>query len=224
MCGNDDETLEVFLSWYNLLCDNQAITSKYPTNECRMAAYWRTLRINTVRSLGAKGVPLNKDRRYRRCSRRYVRKGTKQWINPAGPPHSIADSTFRVPVGSKPGLKTPSPHRLPVQETGPDGEEKLTYVAVDFAVTSATMNRRLFFTEKGYMGLGPARMKAGDVAYVFAGGHMPFIIRSANERVVPGVGRRDCYELVGDCYIHGIMDGEVMDNFEQDQERSVYLV
>ncbi|RYP81054.1 hypothetical protein DL769_002163 [Monosporascus sp. CRB-8-3] len=220
---DDDETLEVFRSWYHLLCDNQPITSKYPTKEYRMAAYWRTLCMDTVRSLGFKGVPLNKDRRYRRCSRGYVRESTKQWMSRTGLPHSTADSTLRIPVVGRPGSRAPSPHRLPVQETGPDEEEKLTYVAVDFAVTSATLNRRLFFTKKGYMGLGPATMKAGDVAYVFAGGHMPFIIRHAKERVVPKVGRRVCYELIGDCYIHGIMDGEVMDNFEQDK-RSVYLV
>ncbi|KAJ3545639.1 hypothetical protein NM208_g2414 [Fusarium decemcellulare] len=224
--GDDDETLEVFRSWYNLLCDNQPIMSRYPTKEPRMAAYWRTLCMDTVRSLGFRGVPLNKDRRYRRCSRCYVREATKQWMSRTGLPHStVADSSsaLQIPLVSRPGSREPSPHRLPVQETGPDGEEKLTYVAVDFAVTSATLNRRLFFTKKGYMGLGPATMKAGDAAYVFAGGHMPFIVRHAKERDVPKVGMRNCHELIGDCYIHGIMDGEVMDKFEQDK-RSVYLL
>ncbi|KAF4458533.1 heterokaryon incompatibility [Fusarium albosuccineum] len=46
--GDDDETLEVFRSWYSLLCDNQPIMSRYPTKEPQIAAYWRTLYIDTI--------------------------------------------------------------------------------------------------------------------------------------------------------------------------------
>lgn len=218
MYGDDEETLEVFRSWYDLLCDDQPITSRYPTGECRMAAYWRTLCMDTVRSLGFKGVPLSRDRRYRRCSRHYMREGMRRWMSRTGLPHGMAD-----PVASGPAVPgEPSPRRLGERETGSD-REKLTYVAVDFAVTSATLNRRLFFTKRGYMGIGPAAMRAGDAAYVFAGGHMPFVTRRRRVRAVPGVGRRECHELVGECYIHGIMDGEAMGEFKRDK-CSVYVV
>ncbi|KEY74542.1 hypothetical protein S7711_07148 [Stachybotrys chartarum IBT 7711] len=162
--GDDDETLDVFRSWYNLLCDQRPVTSTYATKESPMTAYWRTLCMDTVRSLGFKGDSFKKDVRYRRCSKTYVREGTRQWMNSTGLPYNKADSILQIPADTKHGLRAPSPHTLPVHEIGPRGEEKLTYVAVDFAVTSATMNRKLFFTKNGYMGLGPATMMVGDSA------------------------------------------------------------
>ncbi|KAK4195558.1 heterokaryon incompatibility protein-domain-containing protein, partial [Triangularia verruculosa] len=79
--------------------------------------------------------------------------------------------------------------------------------------------RKLFFTEKGYLGLGPASAKAGDVVAILPGAEGPFILRHGHpesdeeeERVM---------SLVGQAYVHGIMNGEAveMEGFElQDLE------
>ena len=57
-----------------------------------------------------------------------------------------------------------------------------------------------FTTTKAYMGLGSQAMKAGDVVVILAGGEVPFILRRAGE----------FFQLVGECYVHGIMNGEAV--------------
>ena len=62
-------------------------------------------------------------------------------------------------------------------------------------------NRRFLSTGKGYIGLGPHDSKVGDVVCVLLGGETPFILRK-NESF---------YQFVGEAYVHGIMNGEVID-------------
>jgi hypothetical protein len=62
-------------------------------------------------------------------------------------------------------------------------------------------NRRFFRTEKGRLGWGPDQMREGDVVCVVNGGVVPLVLRAVGERGI---------EVIGDAYIHGIMDGEVM--------------
>ncbi|KAH7236818.1 heterokaryon incompatibility protein-domain-containing protein [Fusarium redolens] len=62
-------------------------------------------------------------------------------------------------------------------------------------------NRRFFRTEKGYMGLGPPDIQPGDAICVLLGGCVAYALRrSADETWI----------YVGECYIHGIMDGEAV--------------
>jgi hypothetical protein len=86
--------------------------------------------------------------------------------------------------------------------------------SIDDAVTSATVNRRFFLTKTGYMGLGPHYMARDDIVCVFAGGNTPFLVRQAESRNIEGDVKEECFRLVGDCYLHGIMDGETMDNIK----------
>jgi hypothetical protein len=61
-------------------------------------------------------------------------------------------------------------------------------------------NRRFFVTKKGYLGIGPTTLKEGDLCCVLFGATVPFILRKLGSQ----------YLLVGECYIHGIMRGEVL--------------
>jgi hypothetical protein len=58
--------------------------------------------------------------------------------------------------------------------------------------------RRMIRTESGYIGLAVGAAQIGDYVYLFKGARMPFLVRSTS------TGLR----LVGDCYIHGVMQGE----------------
>jgi hypothetical protein len=68
------------------------------------------------------------------------------------------------------------------------------------ALKRAVVRRTFIITQKGYMGLGPAYTQPGDKIYVLAGGQVPFILRPTENIGV--------FSLVGECYVHGIMDGE----------------
>lgn len=71
----------------------------------------------------------------------------------------------------------------------------------------ATMNRRFFVTEEGRMGLGPRLIVPGDLVCVLLGSQVPFVLR----RKVDGDG----YVLVGECYCHGVMDGETVRGLDE---------
>jgi hypothetical protein len=77
------------------------------------------------------------------------------------------------------------------------------------AAHSACGNRRLFHTSKGYLGLGPALLQAGDIVSVLAGGTVPFVLRQ-DSRSSPSKRR---FQLVGEAYVHGIMHGEAVSKF-----------
>lgn len=70
------------------------------------------------------------------------------------------------------------------------------------AVVMFALGRKFCITDKGYMGRVPNRSRKGDRICVLKGGRVPFVIRgTANGQ----------YQLVGECYIHGIMKGEVLE-------------
>ncbi|KAI0386530.1 hypothetical protein F5Y04DRAFT_290120 [Hypomontagnella monticulosa] len=65
--------------------------------------------------------------------------------------------------------------------------------------------RRFFVTRGGYLGVGPGAMRDGDEVAVLLGLSVPVLVRPVEKS---GEERR--YELVGECYVHGIMDGELV--------------
>ena len=56
-------------------------------------------------------------------------------------------------------------------------------------------------TRKGFVGLVPGDAAEGDVICVFIGVKVPFVLREDE----------DGYQLLGDCYVHGIMEGEALE-------------
>jgi hypothetical protein len=76
-------------------------------------------------------------------------------------------------------------------------------------------NRSLFITLKGYMGLGPSPLQLGDIVCILFGGIVPFILRPKN----------GYYQLVGDAYVHGIMEGEAIQKWEAGEfEKRVFEI
>ena len=61
---------------------------------------------------------------------------------------------------------------------------------------------RFCVTRDGYMGLVPKRAAKGDGICVFLGGSVPFVIRRTDS---------GHYSLVGEGYVHGLMDGKALD-------------
>jgi hypothetical protein len=73
--------------------------------------------------------------------------------------------------------------------------------------------RRLCGTHSGFLGLVPEATIASDFVAVFFGANVPFVIRAvALENSLE-------FEFVGPCYMHGAMDGEVVQSASTTQER-----
>lgn len=60
--------------------------------------------------------------------------------------------------------------------------------------------RRPFRSAKGYIGIGPLAMCEGDLVWIVPGADIPFIFRRA---------RNGNFLVIGEAYVHGIMDGEL---------------
>ena len=65
----------------------------------------------------------------------------------------------------------------------------------------STYRRRLAITAKGYFALVPAESKVGDKVAILKGGKLPLIMRA----------KGNVYRLIGESYVHGIMNGEAWD-------------
>ena len=70
------------------------------------------------------------------------------------------------------------------------------------------VRRRLATTERGYVGMVLEAVKRDDVIAVLLGCSMPMVLRRSEKAGEnPGDVR---WKVVGECYLHGIMDGEAM--------------
>lgn len=94
-----------------------------------------------------------------------------------------------------------------------------------FDTRSSWEYRRPFTTKEGLIGVGPAELRINDCIYIIAGGQVPFVLRPSSS-----VSNINTFELVGDCYVHGVMDGEAVDEnpppesrFPKPQWRDVFL-
>jgi hypothetical protein len=85
------------------------------------------------------------------------------------------------------------------------------------AFGSASSGRKFAITEHSVtkqkrMALVPPETKEKDLICVIYGLEVPFVLRRLNK---PTTG--NCFQLVGECYVHGIMDGEALnDGSEQE--------
>ncbi|KAI1062822.1 hypothetical protein LB507_005731 [Fusarium sp. FIESC RH6] len=70
-----------------------------------------------------------------------------------------------------------------------------------------------FVTTSGLFGLCPWMSKEGDIIVLLDGGNVPYLLRPADKK--DGELR---YELVGECFVSGIMHGEVLDALGQNAD------
>jgi hypothetical protein len=69
----------------------------------------------------------------------------------------------------------------------------------------------LFATFNGYIGIGPAHVAKGDHIEVMPGGAVPYAtwrVRTEEASTPFNNPFMPHFTLVGDCYVHGLMDGE----------------
>ena len=90
--------------------------------------------------------------------------------------------------------------------------EKCYFAAGDFGregehVFHYAQCRRLAYSINGYMALVSHQAKEGDLLYALFGGSVLYALRPKGDQFI----------LVGECYVHGLMDGEAMQSLETGQ-------
>jgi Heterokaryon incompatibility protein (HET) len=84
-------------------------------------------------------------------------------------------------------------------------------------IRAVCLNRTVVVTEKGFYGLAPLLTAPGDVACIIVGVDVPFILRPQ--------GNAGALRLLGESYIHGVMEGQVKGMLERKEvfEQSVVI-
>ena len=75
-------------------------------------------------------------------------------------------------------------------------------------VNKACIGRKFILTAEGRVGLVPAKSQVGDVICIFLGAGAAHVLRPNNDA-------DKTFQLVGDCYLHGIMNMEALDMLEE---------
>ena len=78
-------------------------------------------------------------------------------------------------------------------------------------------HRRLYLTEDRQLGLGPQSADVGDEVWLVDGAQVPFILR-------PMASKEQMFTLVGETYVHGFMNGEMLDLKGIGEEKEIKLL
>lgn len=137
---------------------------------------------------------------------------------------SLADipafAHLHVSEEDTPALATTIP---PAADTTSDADlpEMPFFIAQYGPLHKSTKGRTLILTANGYLGLTAAHVQVGDVVVILFGGQMPFVLHRVvvdedndiDEHAKHAAEFREGryhYQLIGEAYLHGIMDGEAM--------------
>ncbi|PMD63545.1 HET-domain-containing protein [Hyaloscypha bicolor E] len=125
----------------------------------------------------------------------------------------------------------PSGSQHDSNSVGPAGFDTELYSRV---IKIARDDRKYIMTRSGYIGLAPETCKVGNVIAIFDGAETPFVLRLAEKtdslerirnlgsEVRENVG--ELWEIIGECYLYGLMNNEVLRPEWNDKRRSFWLV
>ena len=90
----------------------------------------------------------------------------------------------------------------------PDQEQNKAQAEERSLTEEVTRNRKFCITELGRMGVVPASTETGDRIVVLFGMQTPVVLRTLAPVSVDA--RPACYQLLGESFVHGLMDGEAI--------------
>ncbi|KAK8097531.1 hypothetical protein PG984_016670 [Apiospora sp. TS-2023a] len=118
-----------------------------------------------------------------------------------------ANSVVRPPTyvelakrGLAESLLDPESNKIPLEPWLNTFMERIDWV---------TLGRGFLETENGYRGLFPLSMLEGDVVVILEGGPVPYVLRPQDS---------GGFKLVGECYIPGLMQGEILQDATKEPE------
>lgn len=73
----------------------------------------------------------------------------------------------------------------------------------DARLIKYALGRRFFVSGDGYFGLAPPNARKGDRVAVLCGTETPFLLQKTDS----------AFQVVGESYVHGLMNGEAVDEW-----------
>ena len=135
-------------------------------------------------------------------------------------PPSLAQ--YATQDGVKPEQQTVEPNAT-VEEMPEDSH------MFSLAFSYASINRRFYTISKGYIGLGPESTQVGDEVWIICDAETPFVLHPQPENSnVPNNSNQTeeakQFQLVGETYLHGFMNGEALESGLLHQLRWIELI
>jgi hypothetical protein len=79
-------------------------------------------------------------------------------------------------------------------------------------VQCVTWNRSFGITVKGTMGIFPSNTQVGDLICILFGCSVPVVLRPSGQ----------VFQLVGECFVYGIMDSEALDRPHKERNFNIF--
>lgn len=181
----------------------------------------------------AEGRKLRRQALYDKCSawQRIITERIRcKRPNPYGSPEALQSAFWRTLIADRDEKwKGPPPNDFGSRlaeflDRGDVGPKCMSFLV---PAVSRLAKRAFIITSQGRLGLASERCKRGDLICVLIGGDVPFVLRENEEcsegghkctpRPVCEESLRMKCEWVGESYIHGVMQGEVISGLERDQ-------
>jgi hypothetical protein len=107
----------------------------------------------------------------------------------------------------------------PKNKAGSDGDTQNDALINRFNVMARTVldRKAIARTSNGYIGVVPYKSAPEDDIFLVLGARQPVLLRSVGELDVEGVGKIHGCIYMGECYVHGIMDGQLLQNAGDDE-------
>lgn len=86
-------------------------------------------------------------------------------------------------------------------------------IRVDALIRNSVRVYKFWLTRQGFLGMGPQTLEKGDEVFVVKGSRLPLIFRPIEDTIAQNLGisgHERGYFFVGQCYLHGFMDGEAI--------------
>jgi len=106
---------------------------------------------------------------------------------------------------------------------GEGGEENPDLIDWLYDHDTTLLGKKLFRTEKGYLGMTCPHVRAGDKVRVLWGGRLPFVLREKGQVILAPGDSEDPQVVMshvligGECYVHGLADGEAVEAARREQ-------
>ena len=207
----EQATVTILEQWQRILDLPVQSDKQYVTNKCTMfEAFWRTMFGDVM--FASDDIKATSGHRPRNIEayRRAVSEDEPAWIW-LWQWFKLLSTSPRRRKGEHPPDDPPSPR------------PGMKLIELDLLFRINCMNRKLFTTVNGYIGLGPPQTQIGDVVFILFGSRVPLVLRRHEDQSPitfspDGFGQKHIlreitltktsYSVIGDCFIHGVMDGE----------------
>jgi hypothetical protein len=127
------------------------------------------------------------------------------------PGHGQLESVWRTPIANTRldedgGIGRASKvefgkYQAIVRESSTEVDSSLDVSSFMRAIDLRAHHKRVFKSNMGYLGLGSSAIIPGDAVFIILGADVPFVLRKTDETR---------FQIIGEAYVHGIMDGEII--------------